>query len=148
MDRHRGSELLPETKISQRDHKCDADKEPKYTVTPFHVKNVLEFIEGNGVIETVVRSRDDPRSRHEKDAHSLNSGVALYFSNSILQSSAFIGGMMPVMGFHSVMLSPDSVRRVTPPTTITAKTIADENKSQRPTAGGASTGNCDVCAAP
>jgi len=51
---------------------------------------------------------------------------------------------MPVMGRHSVMLSPDSVRRVTPPTTIMAKTKVEENKSHRPTAGGESTGSGDV----
>lgn len=42
---------------------------------------------------------------------------------------------MPVIGRHSVMLRPDSVRRVTPPTTITAKTSVDERRSQRPTPG-------------
>jgi hypothetical protein len=46
------------------------------------------------------------------------------------------------MGRHSVMLSPDSVRRVTPPTTITAMTRVEESKSQFPTAGGESTGSC------
>ena len=40
---------------------------------------------------------------------------------------------MPVMGRHSVILRPDSVRRVTPPTTITAKTRVEENISQLPT---------------
>ena len=44
------------------------------------------------------------------------------------------------MGRHSVMLSPDSVRRVTPPTTMTAMTRVEESKSQFPTAGGESTG--------
>jgi len=34
------------------------------------------------------------------------------------------------------MLRPDSVRRVTPPTTMTAKTSVDERRSQRPTPGG------------
>lgn len=53
---------------------------------------------------------------------------------------------MPVMGCHSVMLRPDSVRRVTPPTTMTAKTNADEKRSQRPTAGGANTGNLETSA--
>ena len=46
------------------------------------------------------------------------------------------------MGRHSVMLSPDSVRRVTPPTTMTAMTRVEESKSQFPTAGGESTGSC------
>lgn len=45
------------------------------------------------------------------------------------------------MGRHSVMLSPDSVSRVTPPTTMTAITSADESMSQFPTAGGESTGS-------
>ena len=41
---------------------------------------------------------------------------------------------------HSVMLNPDSVRRVTPPTTMTAKTRVEERKSQFATAGVESTG--------
>lgn len=45
-------------------------------------------------------------------------------------------------GRHSVMLSPDSVSRVTPPTTMTAMTRVEESKSQFPTAGGESTGSC------
>ena len=40
-----------------------------------------------------------------------------------------------MIGRHSVMLRPDSVRRVTPPTTMTAKTSVDERRSQRPTPG-------------
>ena len=46
-----------------------------------------------------------------------------------------------MIGLHSVMLKPDSVRRVTPPTTITANTKADEKSNQRPTASGGSTGS-------
>ena len=46
-----------------------------------------------------------------------------------------------MMGRHSVMLSPDSVSRVTPPTMMTAMTSADESMSQFPTAGGDSTGS-------
>lgn len=47
---------------------------------------------------------------------------------------------MPVIGRHSVILKPDSVRRVTPPTTIITKTNADEKSNQRPTEGGDRTG--------
>lgn len=43
---------------------------------------------------------------------------------------------MPDTGFHSVILRPDSVRRVTPPTTMTAKTRAEDRSSQRATGGG------------
>lgn len=43
---------------------------------------------------------------------------------------------MPLIGFHSVILKPDSVKRVTPPTTITANTSPEESISQRPTLGG------------
>jgi hypothetical protein len=75
------------------------------------------------------------------DAHRRNSGVALYLSNSPSHSSRDSGGSTPVIGRHSVMLSPDSVRRVTPPTTMTAMTRVEENKSQFPTAGGESTGS-------
>ena len=46
---------------------------------------------------------------------------------------------MPVMGRHSVILRPDSVRRVTPPTTMTAKTRVEENISQLPTERGGRT---------
>ena len=48
---------------------------------------------------------------------------------------------MPEIGFHSVMLSPDSVRRVTPPTTITAKTNPADPINHPPTPGDDSTGN-------
>jgi hypothetical protein len=71
--------------------------------------------------------------------HSLNSGVALYFLNSTSHSADDNGGRIPVIGRHSVMLKPDSVRRVTPPTTITAKTKVDDKRSHRPTEGGGNT---------
>ena len=44
--------------------------------------------------------------------------------------------MTPVIGFHSVILKPDSVSRVTPPTTMIAKTKVAEPMSHPPTAGG------------
>jgi hypothetical protein len=65
----------------------------------------------------------------------------LYFANSSSHAAWSSGGTMPVMGFHSVMLNPDSVRRVTPPTTMMPKTRPDDASSQRPTAGGASFGS-------
>lgn len=52
-----------------------------------------------------------------------------------------------MIGFHSVILRPDSVRRVTPPTTITAKTRTEENMSHPATGGGESTGSSAVAAA-
>jgi len=73
--------------------------------------------------------------------HRRNSGVALYLSNSLSHSVCESGGRTPVIGRHSVMLSPDSVRRVTPPTAMTAMTRAEESKSQFPTAGGEITGS-------
>lgn len=66
----------------------------------------------------------------------------MYFSNSTSHSASESGGRTPVMGRHSVMLNPDSVRRVTPPTTMTAKTRVEERKSQFATAGVESTGSC------
>jgi len=48
---------------------------------------------------------------------------------------------MPVIGLHSVILRPDSVRRVTPPTTITEKTSHADPISHLPTPGGDNTGN-------
>jgi hypothetical protein len=65
----------------------------------------------------------------------------LYFLNSVSQSFSERGGRIPVIGRHSVMLNPDSVRRVTPPTTITAKVRPEERRSQRPTAGDGRIGN-------
>jgi len=77
----------------------------------------------------------------ERDTYNLNSGVALYFSNSLSHSARDNGGRMPVMGCHSVMLNPDSVRRVMPPTTMMANTSVEDKSSQRPTAGGDRTGS-------
>src|SRR6478736_6173091 len=44
--------------------------------------------------------------------------------------------MIPRIGFHSVIESPDSVRRVTPPTTTIAKTKKATKRSERPSARG------------
>src|SRR6266404_3033093 len=81
------------------------------------------------------------RSIDKRSTYRRNSGVALYLSNSLSHSARESGGSTPVMGRHSVMLSPDSVSRVTPPTTITAMTSTDESMSQFPTAGGENTGS-------
>lgn len=61
-------------------------------------------------------------------------GMARYFSNASLQSAAFIGGRAPMIGFHSVIDSPEPVRRVMPPTTTMAKTRAAQTNSQMATA--------------
>lgn len=45
-----------------------------------------------------------------------------------------------MIGFHSVILRPDSVSRVTPPTTMTARTREEDAMSHIPTAGGESGG--------
>ena len=50
------------------------------------------------------------------------------------------------MGRHSVMLRPDSVRRVTPPTTMTPKTRREEKMSQPATGGGDRTGRAAAAA--
>ena len=52
-----------------------------------------------------------------------------------------MGGITPETGFHSVILRPDSVSRVTPPTTMTAYMSAVVPKSQKPTEGGVRIGN-------
>lgn len=46
-----------------------------------------------------------------------------------------------MIGFHSVILKPDSVRRVTPPTTMTAKTRAEDANSHIATGGGVKVGS-------
>ena len=48
----------------------------------------------------------------------LYSGICLYLLNSVAQLSAENGGNAPVIGFHSVIDNPLSVRRVKPPTNI------------------------------
>ncbi len=44
--------------------------------------------------------------------------------------------MAPVMGFHSVILRPDSVNRVTPPMTTIPNTRLEHPRSQYPTERG------------
>lgn len=68
----------------------------------------------------------------------------MYFSNSSVQSSNVSGGIAPVKGFHSVMLRPDSVRRVTPPTTMIPKTRALHPRSQLDTAGVDNVGRASI----
>src|SRR5690554_221379 len=59
---------------------------------------------------------------------SIYSGICLYLSNSASQSASLSGGRAPMMGFHSVIDRPDSVRRVMPPTiTMTNTRNATEN---------------------
>lgn len=53
-----------------------------------------------------------------------------------------------MMGRHSVMLRPDSVRRVTPPTTMTAKTRVEDKRSQRATGGAERMGSSSATGAP
>ena len=60
----------------------------------------------------------------------LNSGLSLYLANSCSQASSSRGGKEPVTGRHSVILRPDSVRRVNPPKTTIPKTLAAEPSSQ------------------
>ena len=47
-----------------------------------------------------------------------NSGMLLYFSNSTIHPSELKGGITPVIGFHSTIDRPESVKRVQPPTNI------------------------------
>ena len=62
------------------------------------------------------------------------SGVSLYLSNASCQSASDSGGSAPTIGCHSVIDSPECVSRVTPPTTIIARTSAQHSSSQAPTA--------------
>ena len=47
-----------------------------------------------------------------------NSGICLYLSNSFCQDTSENGKKIPEIGCHSVIDSPDSVRRVMPPIII------------------------------
>ena len=121
-------------KIGEGKDKCEANHAAENTMTPLPKEDRLEVREGDRMVHTASHemSRKDTRT---SGTYSLNSGVALYFSNSSSHSPWESGGRTPVIGRHSVMLRPDSVRRVTPPTTITAKTSVDERRSQCPTPG-------------
>src|SRR5512145_2163511 len=61
------------------------------------------------------------------------SGVCRYLANSACHSASESGGRAPVTGRHSVIDSPDSVSRVTPPITTMAKIIAQQARSQSAT---------------
>jgi hypothetical protein len=142
----RGRQFFPECEVDKRYTKRYADDTSEYAMAPFHIEYLFEIVKDNGMIEpgnsTVHRHSTWKCINSKRYAHNLNSGVALYFSNSLSQSACESGGRIPVIGRHSVMLSPDSVKRVTPPTTMTANTKVEENKSQRPTAGGDTIGSC------
>ena len=60
--------------------------------------------------------------------------MALYLAKASSQAAWPSGGMTPATGFHSVMESPDSVRRVAPPTTTIRKTSAATLHNQSETA--------------
>src|SRR5436190_10637697 len=57
------------------------------------------------------------------------SGVSRYFANASSHCESFSGGTAPTIGCHSTIESPECVRRVMPPTTIIAKTIAQQARS-------------------
>lgn len=57
------------------------------------------------------------------------SGDTLYFSHSTSQSAWVSGGRIPVIGCHSVILRPDSVRRVRPPMTRIPSTKPEHDSS-------------------
>lgn len=60
----------------------------------------------------------------------MPSGDRRYFSHSTFQSASVNGGRIPVIGFHSVILNPDSVNRVNPPMTTIPKTKAEQPNKQ------------------
>src|SRR3546814_1941795 len=66
----------------------------------------------------------------------LYSGICLYFSNSSTHPASVSGGITPATGRHSVIDSPDSVRRVMPPTATTMITSSATAQSQRASAAG------------
>src|SRR5215470_8327426 len=62
------------------------------------------------------------------------SGICLYLAISTAQSASESGGTTPMTGFHSVIDSPESVSRVTPPTTTIKKINAQQANSHLATA--------------
>src|SRR5579871_5423522 len=76
-------------------------------------------------------------------------GMVLYLANSACQSASESGGKTPVTGFHSTIDGPDSVSRVTPPTSTIANTSAAKHPSHTPTAPAPDGGGlCVLAAAP
>ena len=59
------------------------------------------------------------------------SGVARYWAKASAQSASDSGGSVPTIGCHSVIDSPEWVSRVTPPTTTSANTSAQQTKAKR-----------------
>src|SRR5437899_901045 len=59
-----------------------------------------------------------------------NSGVSRYLANACSQSPSDNGGHVPTIGCHSVIDSPECVKRVMPPTTTIAKTSAQHISNQ------------------
>ena len=76
--------------------------------------------------------------------HKTPSGVTRYFSHSTAHCSSPIGGKIPLTGSHSVILSPDSVNRVTPPTTTMKNTRPEEMYNHLATAGVVRIGNVSL----
>ena len=62
-------------------------------------------------------------------------------ANSASHCASVSGGIAPVIGFHSVIESPDSVSRVMPPTTTIANTKAATKRSQAISREGAGLGD-------
>ena len=57
--------------------------------------------------------------------------MRLYASKASVHPCSVSGGTMPVTGAHSVIESPDSVRRVTPPITTMRSTMIAQAMSHR-----------------
>jgi hypothetical protein len=104
-------------------------------VSPFHVEDALELVHTHFGIGPEESAFD-----RSHNTHIMPSGLTLYFSHSTAHCSSPIGGRMPVIGSHSVILSPDSVSLVKPPTMMMKKTMPEHAKSQVETLAGASRG--------
>src|SRR6476620_10024542 len=75
-------------------------------------------------------------------------GMVWYFANSARHWSSEVGGSTPVIGFHSTIDRPDSVKRVAPPTIKVRKIIAaamsSHSRTGRSWISDAFTGPCIV----
>src|SRR5688500_4640436 len=63
----------------------------------------------------------------------LNCAISLYFENTACHSASVTGGMVPRMGCHSVMESPELVKRVMPPRMICTIMSATPTSNQMAT---------------
>ena len=120
-------EATAEEEVGDRGEEGEANHAAEDAVRPLPKVDRLEVLKGDVLVLSAKAGRVSLRRRKQDQrgkTHNRHSGVARYLLNSRSQSAAPMGGRMPLTTFHSVIESPLSVKRVMPPTTTIANTIA------------------------